>query len=551
MKPLFFSFILITFLSCQSAVQRDLKYAESLLHQYPDSALICLKFIEGAQLHTKQDEAKYALLMSAALDKNYIDVSNDSLINKAVEYYSQNGDTKHKMLAYYYQGVVLKNGGRYSSAIIAFEKAEKEAMIANDAYQLGLIYRNMAALFGVFRNTHEAILCNKKSVSCFKEAHAFLYQTYAELSLAIDYINNGDYSRADSLLLVLSETSNVPSIVSNSNLRKAFVLINKETDFEDAVAIYHKTPIKYYDVLDYAYLAVALEAVGQKDSADSWMSRGYARSHSRADTAALDYMRSKIALRRGQYKDAYLLVDKSVSVQDSLTRVLLQQSVNAAQRDYYKAETARQEDQLKATRRERTMGLVIGFLILIACALSFWAYAKEKDRLLQEQIARLSIAKNDFDRLNKENAHLLGSLLSSRISHLDQLTTTYFKTEDKKEKEEVFKQIKQSISSLRNSPEVFLSLEQDLDEYCNGIVSKLRKQVPRIKGGNISIIILFFAGFSYDVVQLLTGSVSVESLKMARSRFRKEIIAAKAPDKDFFLRMLDMKKRPQNSTNES
>lgn len=96
-----------------------------------------------------------------------------------------------------------------------------------------------------------------------------------------------------------------------------------------------------------------------------------------------------------------------------------------------------------------------------------------------------------------------------------------------------------------------MSLEEDLDKYCNGIVSKLRGQVPRIKGGNINIIILFFAGFSYDVVQLLTGSVSVESLKMARSRFRKEIIAANAPDKDFFLRMLDMKKRPQNNTNES
>ena len=36
--------------------------------------------------------AKYALLRSMALDKNYIDVADDSLINVAVEWYSRRGD---------------------------------------------------------------------------------------------------------------------------------------------------------------------------------------------------------------------------------------------------------------------------------------------------------------------------------------------------------------------------------------------------------------------------------------------------------------------------
>jgi hypothetical protein len=62
---------------------------------------------------------------------------------------------------------------------------------------------------------------------------------------------------------------------------------------------------------------------------------------------------------------------------------------------------------------------------------------------------------------------------------------------------------------------------------------------------------LFFAGFSYPVVQLIMNKQSVESLKMGRSRFRKEILAAKAADADMFLKMLDMKKRPQAGTNEN
>ena len=54
---------------------------------YPDSALQLLKTIDSKHLVTKEGKARYALLYSQALDKNYIDVTEDSLINIAVEYY--------------------------------------------------------------------------------------------------------------------------------------------------------------------------------------------------------------------------------------------------------------------------------------------------------------------------------------------------------------------------------------------------------------------------------------------------------------------------------
>ena len=114
MKQFLLPCILLIALSCQSEVQRRLDCAESLLQQQPDSALYILQSIENSQLQTTRKEARYALLMSAALDKNYIDVSSDSLIHKAVEYYSRHGDTRHKMLAYYYHGRVkaLADGAR-------------------------------------------------------------------------------------------------------------------------------------------------------------------------------------------------------------------------------------------------------------------------------------------------------------------------------------------------------------------------------------------------------------------------------------------------------
>ena len=206
---------------------------------------------------------------------------------------------------------------------------------------------------------------------------------------------------------------------------------------------------------------------------------------------------------------------------------------------------------MRNARQEKVLGLIIVLLLAFIGIIWFISYSREKDRQLQEQISRLALKEKEISQTTKTNARLLGSLFSSRIEHLDQLTRAYYNMENELGKEALFKQIKQSVSSIRNNPEVFVSLEEDLNRYCNRIMSKLHCQVPRIKGNNIKIIMLYFAGFPYEVVQLIMNSQSIESLKMARTRFRKEILAANAADESLFLDMLEIKKRPQDNTNES
>lgn len=536
--------------SCQSGIQSILIQAESYLQQRPDSALFLLKSIDPNQLKTKTEKAQYALLMSAAMDKNYIDVTSDTLIRKAVEFYSKHGKPKDRMLAYYYNGIVLKNAKEFPAAIVAFEKAEKNAQMIDDSFYMGLISRNKAIIFSNTRNGEEAIRHHQKAVAAFDKIHATVYLSYAELALALEYFNNKQYKQTDSLLHLIKEKNTNPSILYRCNLYFGDVLIARDSLVETAIELYRQTPLKYYTPFDFANRALVFEKTGKKDSADFWLSYGYNRCHNHVDSASLDYARSQIAMNRGQYKEAFYLVKESMTVQDSLTRVLLQQSVSGAQRDYYKSEALRQEEQLRNAKREKVLGWVIVLLLVLAGSSWFIILFRKKDRQLQEQISRLALQEKEIFRTNKANAHLLGSLFSTRIEHLDQMTRAYFNADDRQEKERLFKQIKQNVASLRNTPEAFSSLEDDLNRYCNGIMSKLRMQVPGIKGNHLHIITLFFAGFPYEVVQLIMNSVSVESLKTARSRYRKAILAANAPDETFFLEMLEMKKRPQNNTNE-
>lgn len=194
-------------------------------------------------------------------------------------------------------------------------------------------------------------------------------------------------------------------------------------------------------------------------------------------------------------------------------------------------------------KRTAFLLLIIGLLFSLLVVAWFINRLRRKDQLLKNLMTRIALNDQEMDRVNKEKASLVGSLFSSRIKHLDTLTKEYLRMEDGTAKDLAFKSIKQSVSALRDDPDVFLSLEKDLDRYCNGIMTKLRRQVPRITGDNLRIISLFFAGFSYDVIQLVMNSVSTDSLRMAKTRFRKEIVNSDAPDKEFFLDML-ITKRP-------
>ena len=66
-------------------VAEKLLQAEAVMNEHPDSALNLLKGIAQSELQTQAHHARYALLYSQALDKNYIDLTNDSLINIAVD----------------------------------------------------------------------------------------------------------------------------------------------------------------------------------------------------------------------------------------------------------------------------------------------------------------------------------------------------------------------------------------------------------------------------------------------------------------------------------
>ena len=117
--PLFLLVLLLGLTACgdKKAVTDVLNRAEVLMDEHPDSALTLLRTLTFDDFRKESNRARYALLHSQALDKNYIDVTSDSLISVAVKYYQDEDDVRGKFLSYYYMGRVHANGERYLQAI--------------------------------------------------------------------------------------------------------------------------------------------------------------------------------------------------------------------------------------------------------------------------------------------------------------------------------------------------------------------------------------------------------------------------------------------------
>lgn len=103
----------------------ELTIIESYIQEDPSTALTELANIHTTGKESPKEKALYSLLYSMALDKNYIDVTSDSLIAPAVNYYSHSKDKVHKFYSYYYQARVFENANDYDKALDAYLKAEQ------------------------------------------------------------------------------------------------------------------------------------------------------------------------------------------------------------------------------------------------------------------------------------------------------------------------------------------------------------------------------------------------------------------------------------------
>ena len=198
----------ITIVSCNGARKSEtfklLEDVDSYIEARPDSALAVLEGIDKPELTSKELEAKYALLLSQALDKNYIDLQSDSIIAPAVNYYKYHGTDDERFRTLYYAGRVYQNAGDIEAAMEKFVEAERYISSQIDKSVVARLYKaKMVAYRDVF--DHQSALEQAKTAAEYylaaKDSTRYLN---AVNDIAVSYSLLEDKESEDKYLAILS-----------------------------------------------------------------------------------------------------------------------------------------------------------------------------------------------------------------------------------------------------------------------------------------------------------------------------------------------------------
>ena len=143
---------------------------ESYIEERPDSALVVLEQIVPSELSSKEEKAKYSLLYSMALDKNFVDKTDFEVLQPAIDYYKDNGSATDKLRTYYYQGRIYQNAGNDALAMECFVNAIYNGKESNDILTKARTYFAQSHIYYSLYEWDNFIEANKNSALLFKES---------------------------------------------------------------------------------------------------------------------------------------------------------------------------------------------------------------------------------------------------------------------------------------------------------------------------------------------------------------------------------------------
>ncbi len=208
------SAVLLAVIGCDRAasLHGSLDTAEKLMEQRPDSALTILNALDDSNLNGKRDKARYALLKSMALDKNYVDTTTFDVLQPAIDYFLSEGTPDEKLRTYYYQGRIYQNRNDRDRALHSFMRGLDLVKDCKDSLSIA---RTLVAEGGLYADFYDFLV---SSESYLKAA-----DIYNKKSL--DYLEFDCLTSALDGLMIIKNKEKIDSVM---NLLDNFVSLDDQ-----------------------------------------------------------------------------------------------------------------------------------------------------------------------------------------------------------------------------------------------------------------------------------------------------------------------------------
>lgn len=542
MKKLSASLSLCIFilLSCTSShVRNTLADVETYIMDRPDSALIVLDSIDRSLLTTKRLKAHHALLHAMALDKNYIDVSDDSIARVAVDYFSKHGPEKYEARSLYYLGLAYYYQGEYNKAIVELTKAEKVAEGVDSLY-LGFVKTLQADTYSKTYNVVEELDCLRSAYEINKhnDIDYYIHVSKLRLSQALYDLNFVEES-----LVLLSELLNTPEVDSNIKLIStqtyASILAVESNEFQRVLELYNSVIEDSVDTFmserDYWSMTYALYKSGDKESAIDMM----ARLEDTTITAA--YWQYLI------YKDEYpelalSYLEEYLKYNDIEVSGALEQSLALSQRDYYASQAEISEYKVDNARQMTWIVILLSLFLIFAVFVFIKLYIRRQEEVREKYLAYINEINRQLQESKKDDYPALKqkylSLYRSKFETIGELCEQYSTSHDLVNAESsVYRKVVSLVDDFKNDYQNKEKFEAMLDEDLDGIMSNLRTELPKLKEMDCSIFSLLVIGFDVTTISHILD-VSMNTIYIRKSRIKQYINNLNPAHQSQFLEIL-------------
>ena len=533
-------FLLCVLLGCSS---RSLEDVESYIMDRPDSALVVLESMDKDLLVSKRDRAHHALLHAMALDKNFIDVSDDSLASIAVSYFSKYGPEKYEARSLYYLGLAYYYQGEYTKAILEFTKAEDIAEKADSLY-LGMSKVLQSSAYVKTHNHIEALECLLAAHDVYSRIEADYYLKATELRIAEAYFNLNDKNKCEEILnsIIADETIDM-KIRMSAMVSFAFIKADPfAPNYYSAVQMYKRIAVEggisYMSSVDYWAWAYALNQIGRKDESQKIIDQLLENNTS----GTADYWMYLLHKSDSDFEAALRYLENSTDKIDKEVAEALQQSLALAQRDYYASQSELSEYKV----HNRTLLMVcisvsalLAIGVILWCSVSFIRRSREeKERYLKyadEARRQLEASKNDdYPALKRKYVELYRSKYEVLGSLYEQYSLYYGK---KNAQQAIYDKVVSVIDEFKEDYNDKDLIEGMLDDGLDGIMSNLRNEMPQLKEKDYAIFRLLAVGFDVTTISHLMN-MTMNSIYIRKSRLRQQLESESPKHKSQFLQIL-------------
>ena len=408
--------------SCRniSDIDSTLDDISEYMEERPDSALSVLQNMDPNQLANKKQKAKHALLLSIALDKNYIDTTNFNVIQPAIDHYLKYGSPTEKLRTYYYMGRICKNAGNEEDAMRYYVLGLKYGEDSDDCLTKARLLFSKA---NIHNNLYEFDKCSSEMV---KAAHYFKSgNKQSSYFNSLTSAFNG-YKLLDDTLNAKKVLEELSQALDTGNIKQLSEFYDIKLDYHrlcnemDSFSVVLNRYIRNIRPNDIKWLGIAHNLIEMGYSDRALQAINEYQKYSNVNNERYHAIASGLYDNLGNYREALNHYKKYVKLSDSADMAIFRANTKFVEEKY-----ALQLQNEKERNAKRIVAICAVLVILLLAAVIRWLEStmKRNREKYHRQCELLEYEKEnllDILEKNRELDNRIGNAIEARLAIINQ-----------------------------------------------------------------------------------------------------------------------------------